>query len=122
MPNVLENARDLYAQRRFVDAYDVLSRAEQLAPDELELLGLSAYLSGHEERLLDAFDRAHRAHLEAGAELRAARCAFWIGLLLLVQGQAGASSGWLARTRRLLERAGRDWRSIRRSWMATRSI
>ncbi len=102
MTDVFENARNFYEMRRFAEAYAELSSAAELGAEELELLGLSAYLSGHEEELIEAFDRAHRAHLEAGSAVRAARCAFWIGLLLLVRGEAGASSGWLARARRLL--------------------
>src|SRR5690606_18401886 len=49
-------------------------------------------------------DRAHRAHLEAGAVARAARCAFWIGFRLANNGDIGQATGWFARAKRLLER------------------
>ena len=47
-------------------------------------------------------------YLDAGAGLRAVRCAFWIGLNLVLRGEMGRATGWLARARRLVEREGHD--------------
>ena len=55
-----------------------------------------------------ALERAHQAHLDAGEPLRAVRCAFWLGLTLMLRGEAGRATGWLGRAQRLLDRDGRD--------------
>ena len=36
------------------------------------------------------------------------RCAFWLGLLLMLRGEAARAGGWLAGAERLVEDAGRD--------------
>src|SRR5215217_1315346 len=50
-----------------------------------------------------ALQRAEQAHASAGDHRRAARSAFWLGFLLLGRGELAQGSGWLARSRRLLE-------------------
>jgi ATP/maltotriose-dependent transcriptional regulator MalT len=69
----------------------------------LELLAAAAYLAGRPLDHHSALDRAHHAHLVAGDRVRAARCAFWSGLTLLLQGDTGQGTGWLARAQRLVE-------------------
>jgi ATP/maltotriose-dependent transcriptional regulator MalT len=107
MPSELERARECYAQRKWGDAYDSLSRADQATPlggNDLELLAMAAYLIGRDDEYLNALERAHHARLDAGERLRAVRCAFWLGLRLLFRGEAGRATGWFARAERLLER------------------
>jgi DNA-binding CsgD family transcriptional regulator len=102
----LERGRECYAQRKWADAYDSLSRADQAAPlvgQDLELLAMAAYLVGRDEEYLNALERAHHAHLDAGEGVRAVRCAFWVGMRLLFRGETGRATGWLARAQRLLE-------------------
>jgi DNA-binding CsgD family transcriptional regulator len=109
--NVLERGRDSYAERAWVDAFESLSKADAAAlvePEDLELLAMSAYMLGREDAYLDAFERAHHAHLDAGDVLRAARCAWWIGLNRLIRGETARATGWFGRGERLLERDGRD--------------
>jgi DNA-binding CsgD family transcriptional regulator len=109
MPERLERGRELYRRRAWRDAYNALSAVDQATPlavDDLELLATSAYLIGRDSDFHRALDRAHHAHVQAGAPARAARCAFWLGLTLLVRGDSGQATGWLARARRLIE--GRD--------------
>src|SRR5918994_5115427 len=43
-----------------------------------------------------------------GEALRAARCAFWVGMQLSTLGEIGRGTGWLGRARRLVEREGRE--------------
>jgi DNA-binding CsgD family transcriptional regulator len=103
----LARGRECYRRRAWADAYRSLSDADRAAPlgaGDLELLATSAYLIGRDREFLHALDRAHHAHLRAGDGTRAARAAFWIGLLLLLRDEAGPATGWLARARRLLER------------------
>jgi DNA-binding CsgD family transcriptional regulator len=106
----LKRGRDAYARRAWSDAYDSLSRADRERPlpaDTLERLAVAAYLIGRADAYANALDRAHHAHLEAGERERAARCAFWLGLDLMLRGETGASSGWLARAERLLQSVDR---------------
>ena len=98
-------------KRAWADASGSLSRADKQAPlggEDLELLALSAYLIGRDEEFLKALDRAHSAYRNAGETTRAARCAFWIGLSLLLKGETGRGTGWLAGARRLIAREKAD--------------
>jgi DNA-binding CsgD family transcriptional regulator/tetratricopeptide (TPR) repeat protein len=107
----LERGREAYGERTWVDAYEALSRADRdspLGPDDLELLATSAYMLGRNEEYRSALERAHQAYLDASEDARAARCAFWVGLNLLLFGEIGAATGWFGRAQRLLEREERD--------------
>ena len=107
----LERGRDAYSDRAWRDAYEALSNAdgeEALAAEDLELLSISAYMLGRHEDFYGALERAHQAHLDMGEALLAARCAFWVGMNLVQEGEMGRAGGWLGRTRRLVEREGRD--------------
>ena len=107
----LERGRDLYLSEAWSDAYEALSAADRLDPlgaDDLELLATSAYMIGQEEDYRSLLERAHRAHLEAGRELAALRCAFWVGATLARRGEMGRAGGWLGRAQRLLDRQEGD--------------
>jgi len=107
----LEQGRESYGQRAWADAHHSLLLADRTAPlgvEDLELLAISAYLIGRDDDYLSVLERAHRAYLDAGECVRAARCAFWLGLHLLLRGETGRATGWLARAQRLLEREQRD--------------
>jgi tetratricopeptide (TPR) repeat protein len=105
----LERGRAAYSVEAWSDAYGSLSAADRtdpLGPDDLELLATCAYMVGREAEYRELLERAHRAHLDTGAEVAALRCAFWIGVTLASHGEIGRASGWLRRARRLLERQG----------------
>jgi DNA-binding CsgD family transcriptional regulator len=105
----IRRGRESYRRRAWWDAYGSLvlaDKASPLAGEDLELLAASAYLNGREGEFLSALDRAHHLYRDAGEAERAAHCAFWLGLVLLLRGETGSSTGWLARAHRLLE--GRD--------------
>ena len=107
----LERGRESYARRAWRDAYEGLSRADRassLEADDLELLATSAYMLGRDDDYLSALERVHPAHLRTGETLRAVRCAFWIGINLLLRGEMSRATGWFARAQRLLEREKRD--------------
>jgi DNA-binding CsgD family transcriptional regulator len=107
----LERGRQAYVGRRWLDAYESLSQADQTAPlraEELELLATSACMLGRDQDYLDVLERAHHAHLDAGDALPAARCAFWVGTHLAIRGEMGGATGWLGRARRLIELQERD--------------
>jgi ATP/maltotriose-dependent transcriptional regulator MalT len=103
----LERGREAYSRELWLDAYESLSRADRevtLAREDLALLATCAYMIGRESEYRDLLERAHRLHLDAGDDLAAVRCAFWIGVTLASHGEIGRASGWLRRARRLLER------------------
>jgi len=107
----VELGREFYANRAWSDAYAALGDADReasLAADDLELLATAAYMIGRQDDYFSALGRAHQAHLNAGAALHAARCAFWVGINLAQQGEMGPAGGWLGRARRLVEREGRE--------------
>ncbi|ABS27848.1 response regulator receiver protein [Anaeromyxobacter sp. Fw109-5] len=106
MPDELRKGRESYRHRAWADAYHSLSLADgatPLAAEDLELLASAAYLTGRELAFHNALDRAHHAHLDAGGRVRAARCAFWSGLTLLLRGDTAQATGWLGRAQRLVE-------------------
>jgi ATP/maltotriose-dependent transcriptional regulator MalT len=103
----LERGREAYSREAWLDAYESLSWADRkvsLVGDDLALLATCAYMIGRESEYRELLERAHRVNLEAGDELAALRCAFWIGVTLASHGEIGRASGWLRRARRLLVR------------------
>jgi DNA-binding CsgD family transcriptional regulator len=107
----LERGRASYTSSAWTDAYDSLSRVDQASPlegEDLELLATSAYMIGRDEEWMQVLERAFQRHSEAGLVLRAARCAFWIGMNLALRGEMGPATGWLGRAQRLVEREERE--------------
>jgi DNA-binding CsgD family transcriptional regulator len=107
----LEHGRESYTRWAWIAAYESLSRADKEAPlgaEDLELLATSASMIGRDDDCLDSLERAYRTHLEAGEALRAVRCAFWVGINLLLRGETARATGWLGRAQRLVEREAND--------------
>lgn len=107
----LERGRAACARRAWDDAYASFALADRTTPlvvADLEQLALCAGLTGRVEQFLGAFERLYNAHLDAGEELAAARAAFWIGFRLYGLREPGRASGWIARSQRLVEKAGKD--------------
>jgi DNA-binding CsgD family transcriptional regulator len=94
-----------------MEAFEYLSRSDadsSLGAEDLELLAMAAYMIGRDDDYVHGLERAHQAHLEDGAPLRAARCAFWAGLCLLFRDEPGRANGWFGRMQRLIEREAAD--------------
>ena len=107
----LARGRESFAAGEWREAFAALAsadRAETLGADDLELLARAAYMLGRDDDYIGGLERAHRAHLDAGAAARAAGCAFWIGHNLLFRGERARASGWFARGNRLLEAVEED--------------
>ena len=102
------------------DAYQSLTKGEPLDADDLERLATAAYMLGREDEYLDALERAHHAHLEAGATQRAVRCAFWLSMTQLMRGERGPSEGWCRRAERLLEREASE--CVERGYLLLRDV
>jgi DNA-binding CsgD family transcriptional regulator/tetratricopeptide (TPR) repeat protein len=107
----LERGRDAYAGRLWRDAFDALSLADAaspLGPEDVELLAHAAFMLARDDDAVGYLERAHRLHLAHGDELRAAHCAAWACLNLFTRGQIGPAGGWLAASKRLLEKVPDD--------------
>src|ERR1043166_7768146 len=61
-----------------------------------------------QDRFIETVERAHRAYLDGGENLPAARAAIWLGMHLSIQGEIGPAEGWFGRAHRLVEREGSD--------------
>jgi DNA-binding CsgD family transcriptional regulator len=79
-----------------------------LGARDLELLARSAYMLGHDDAYLDAWELAYHSHLKAGDPARAALCTWWIGDYLRFRGESARATGWFARGDSLLEQGGED--------------
>jgi len=107
----VERGRASYAGRAWSDAQAALAEADREAPlgaVDLELLATSLYMLGRVDDFLDMLERAHQARLDCGEPLRAARCAFYLGVNLALRGEMGPATGWFARAQRLVDREERD--------------
>jgi DNA-binding CsgD family transcriptional regulator len=104
----LERAREAYAGRSWLEAYDAFTSADEggsLTPSDLELLSITARMLGRDEEAVEILERAHHLYLGEGDPVRAAYCAGWIGMSLSYHGGVGPAAGWFARANRLLEDA-----------------
>jgi DNA-binding NarL/FixJ family response regulator len=102
----LDRARGAFEAHAWGDAFSQLTTADHdspLVPADLELAATAAYLTGHDAESDGFWTRAHRGWLRAGDATRAARCGFWLSFLALLRGDVAHSTGWLARTQRLLD-------------------
>jgi DNA-binding CsgD family transcriptional regulator len=103
---VLAQARASFAHRTWGDAYAQFATADAATPlslDDLEKLGLAAYLTGHDAESTLAWTRAHREAIRRDAPQRGARNAFLIGSGLMFRGEIAPGLGWFARGGRVVE-------------------
>jgi ATP/maltotriose-dependent transcriptional regulator MalT len=102
----LQRGREAYGKRAWLEAYELLVRADvegPLAGPDLELLATAAYMLGRDEESMRGLGRAHDRYLETGETQRAARAAGWVGMHFAARGEVGPASGWLGRAKRLLD-------------------
>ena len=106
----IEDARTAYDSQRWGDVFRSLSRVEleTLDVDDLDRLGTSAYMTGHDEEGFAYWVRAHQICVSEGAVHRAAYFGMRLGQGLGFKGDLGRCRGWVDRTARLLEDAGID--------------
>ncbi len=106
----LVQARDAYARREWVAAYDGLASAGEatLNAEDYARLATAAYLLGHRNDCIQALQRAYRTHTDAGEVAPAVRCAYWLAKVLVVGGEIAVAGGWVARAQRLLDDHGDD--------------
>lgn len=102
----IDQGREAFAQQRWREAYEHLSAADREAPVEpadLERLAAAAYLVGEDAYAATVWTRAHHDLIEQGRLERAARWGFWLSLCMLLTGEIAQTTGWLARSQRLLK-------------------
>jgi DNA-binding CsgD family transcriptional regulator len=102
----IEQGRAACLEYAWDDAYQFLSEADgacSLEAADLERLGIAAYLTGRDEAAVADLERAYQAYLGQGGIERSVRCAFWLGITLLLRGQHARGGGWLGRAQRLVD-------------------
>lgn len=111
----VERGREAFGRQAWTEAYDALTavaaageRAEPLDAEDLERLAVAAYLVGRDDESAQAWEAAHHACLQLEDPDRAALCAFWLGLSLMLRGEMARAGGWLARAGRLVESRASD--------------
>lgn len=107
----LERGRTHHREGAWSDAYEAFAAADRTAPlsvGDVELLATAVYMLGREDEYAQLLQRAHHLHVDAGEVPAAARCAFWLGLSLMLGGQIAQANGWFSRAERLLEREPGD--------------
>jgi DNA-binding CsgD family transcriptional regulator len=107
--SAIVQGQEAFAQQKWREAYAQLSAADcepPLEPADLERLATAAYLIGEEAHAIAIWTRAHHQLIDHGNVERAARCGFWLSLSLLLGGEMARSTGWLARSQRLLKDRG----------------
>jgi DNA-binding CsgD family transcriptional regulator len=103
--STLDRGRESFDRHAWADAYALLAAADQaasLAPEDLERLATAAYLVGRDDESFAVWERAHHESVRRGDEPRAARCARWLALGLLLRGELARGGGWIARALRRL--------------------
>lgn len=101
----LVRAREAYDRREWVAAYDGLSDpgTDVLAADDFARLATAAYLLGRHNDCIQALQRAYAADIAGGDVAGAARCCFWLAMVLFDGGEVAVAGGWVARAQRLLD-------------------
>lgn len=105
--NVVEEllrAREAFDRRDWVAAYEGLSVAgsDALLAADFADLATAAYLVGRHNDCIQALQRAHQAHLDAGDQHAAVRSAFWLAMTLMDRGEYAVANGWISRAERIL--------------------
>jgi DNA-binding CsgD family transcriptional regulator len=109
--STLHRADEAYAEQAWGQAYAQLRAAdaeEPLDPEYLERLAITAHCLGKGDDSVEAWSRAHAAHLSDGNLERAAMAASWCSFVLLTRGEFALGSGWLARAQALCDENNLD--------------
>jgi ATP/maltotriose-dependent transcriptional regulator MalT len=105
---ILETAERAFARDDWPTAFSSFRAAGEaagLSADQWYSLAESAWWLGEIDVALDAWQRAHDDYVASGDLSRAAMSALFLACHSLERGDAAAGSGWMHRTRRLLDEA-----------------
>ena len=101
----IDQGRELLHKQEWGAAFSKLTAPDVtplLDPVDLEELAKAAYLLGNETDGSEFYRRAHEEFLNLDQVQDAARCAFWLGFMSLINGELAVGTGWLSRAERLL--------------------
>lgn len=101
----LQAGREALARHAWPEAFELLSRADretQLTGADLENLAEAAFFAAHADIELDIKDRAFKAHLADGNEVRAAYLALDLAHHHFFEGKESIAAGWVRRAERIL--------------------
>lgn len=101
----LQRGLECLARRSWGEADQHLTAAreqDELAAGVLEQLAVARLLIGRQEPSEESWIEAHELFLRDGDRRGAARCAFWLGLLLVMRGEMARGGGWLGRAHEVL--------------------
>jgi DNA-binding CsgD family transcriptional regulator len=118
-PDKASRGREAYAAGQWVKAYAEFAAADRESPleaDDLARSAAAAYLLGRDRDAVVQWTRAHHGFVDQGRPDLAARFGFWLSLTFLLDGEMARSTGWLARTRRMLDEHRQD--SAERGYLA----
>lgn len=105
----LQRGLECLARRSWSEADRQLTEAggrDALAAAVLEQLAVARLLIGRQEASEESWIEAHESFLRDGDRRGAARCAFWLGLLLVLRGEMARGGGWLGRAHEVLADQG----------------
>lgn len=105
----LERGVACLERRSWSEADQHLTEAQgtgDLPSSVLEQLAVARHLIGRQEASEETWIRAHECFLRGDDPRGAARCAFWVGLLLVLRGEMARGGGWMGRAHEVL--AGHD--------------
>jgi pentatricopeptide repeat protein len=107
----LDWARTAFDRQQWAGALAALTASDQISPleaDDLERLAVASYLVGQDTQAVAAWTRLHHLCVGRHALSKAARWGFWLSLSHLLAGEPAHGTGWLSRSKRLLNDHGRD--------------
>jgi DNA-binding CsgD family transcriptional regulator len=100
-----------YDRHAWEEAYVSLSAADamvELGPEDLERMGISAYLTGRPEESVAIGARSHLEAVRSGNVELGIRVAISLGMSLMQRNEMAQAGGWLARAARLIEETDYD--------------
>jgi class 3 adenylate cyclase len=103
---IVARAGEAMVRQAWDEAYILFSEADRagvLETDALPLLADAAYLAGHPEVAVDAWERVHAANVNSGDSLAAAASAVRVAFFLVDAGLLVPLRSWLRRVDQLLE-------------------
>ena len=104
--DVFRHGQRAFDAREWKQAFESWSTADErgaLSPAHLARLGSAAFLLGRDGDAVESWTRAFHGFMQQNDRRGAARVGFWLSLSDLLEGQISQSSGWLSRTRRLID-------------------
>lgn len=93
MTGTVERGREAFARQAWGDAYALFAASGPLEGDDLERLAVAAHMVGRDDESTRAWERAHLECARLGDTDRAARCAVWLAIGLMLRGDMAQAGG-----------------------------